>query len=364
MAGRIAFKPSSNRSKVEPGTSRNRINEEVASKGFGKTNNRLSSPTLLAYPMDNASVMQGHYIIFQIHGITAGRLQKVEDKTGFKKRSFALRGSSKSVVTQIALYMPPSVSVKYKSDYEDMAIGSTAESGFNTIGDITASEGFIDTAIAAGKGAVKTGVEFGKNLSAATVGGLLNELGPGAKQAGFLAAGKIVTDKMEMIFKGVSRRQFQFEFAFIPKSHQEAKQVDAIINAFKIAMLPKYTDSFGLAAGTFLGVSNSGLVGAGDSLVSSVSFDGGAGRTLTIPTTMDIKYYYQDTDGQPKENLYLNKISTCYLADLDVKYGGERFTAYEPTVGDDKGAPPQNSSISMTFDEIEIITQEAARKGY
>jgi hypothetical protein len=364
MAGRIAFKPSSNRSKVEPGTSRNRINEEVASKGFGKTNNRLSSPTLLAYPMDNASVMQGHYIIFQIHGITAGRLQKVEDKTGFKKRSFALRGSSKSVVTQIALYMPPSVSVKYKSDYEDMAIGSTAESGFNTIGDITASEGFLDTLGAGLKGAGKTGVEFGKNLSAATVGGLLNELGPGAKQAGFLAAGKIVTDKMEMIFKGVSRRQFQFEFAFIPKSHQEAKQVDAIINAFKIAMLPKYTDSFGLAAGTFLGVSNSGLVGAGDSLVSSVSFDGGAGRTLTIPTTMDIKYYYQDTDGQPKENLYLNKISTCYLADLDVKYGGERFTAYEPTVGDDKGAPPQNSSISMTFDEIEIITQEAARKGY
>ena len=360
MAGRIAFKPSSNRSKVEPGTSRNKINEEVASKAFVKTNNRLSPPTLLAYPMDNASVMQGHYIIFQIHGITAGRLQKVEDKTGFKKRSFALRGSSKSVVTQIALYMPPSVSVKYKSDYEDMAIGSTAESGFNTIGDITASEGFIDTAMAAGKGAVKTGVEFGKNLSAATVGGLLNTLGPGAKQAGFLAAGKIVTDKMEMIFKGVSRRQFQFEFAFIPKSHQEAKQVDAIINAFKIAMLPKYTDSFGLVAGTFLGVSNSGLVGG---VGSSVSFDGGAGRTLTIPTTMDIKYYYQDTDGQPKENLYLNKISTCYLSNLDVKYGGDRFTAYEPTEGD-KGAPPQNSSISMTFDEIEIITQEAARVGY
>jgi hypothetical protein len=57
MAGRIAFKPSSNRSKVEPGTSRNKINEEVASKGFGKTNNRLSSPTLLAYPMDNARTL-------------------------------------------------------------------------------------------------------------------------------------------------------------------------------------------------------------------------------------------------------------------------------------------------------------------
>ena len=348
MAGRIAFKPSSNRSKVEPGTSRNRINEEVASKGFGKTNNRLSSPTLLAYPMDNASVMQGHYIIFQIHGITAGRLQKVEDKTGFKKRSFALKGSSKSVVTQIALYMPPSVSVKYAPNYEDVAIGSTAEAAFNAIGDVNAAEGVFSTLGAGIKGATNVGVEGVKKATSGVVGGVLNALGPGAKELGFLASGKIVTDKMEMVFKGVSRRQFQFEFAFIPKSHQESKQVDAIINAFKIAMLPKYTDSFGLAAGTFLGVD---------------SGTGGEGRTLTIPTTMDIKYYYQDTDGQPKENLYLNKISTCYLSNLDVKYGGDRFTAYEPTEGD-KGAPPQNSSISMTFDEIEIITQEAARKGY
>jgi hypothetical protein len=348
MAGRIAFKPSSNRSKVEPGTSRNRINEEVASKGFGKTNNRLSSPTLLAYPMDNASVMQGHYIIFQIHGITAGRLQKVEDKTGFKKRSFALKGSSKSVVTQIALYMPPSVSVKYAPNYEDVAIGSTAEAAFNAIGDVNAAEGVFSTLGAGIKGAANVGAEGVKKAASGVVGGVLNALGPGAKELGFLASGKIVTDKMEMVFKGVSRRQFQFEFAFIPKSHQESKQVDAIINAFKIAMLPKYTDSFGVAAGTFLGVD---------------SGTGGEGRTLTIPTTMDIKYYYQDTDGQPKENLYLNKISTCYLSNLDVKYGGDRFTAYEPTEGD-KGAPPQNSSISMTFDEIEIITQEAARVGY
>jgi hypothetical protein len=348
MAGRIAFKPSSNRSKVEPGTSRNKINEEVASKGFGKTNNRLSSPTLLAYPMDNASVMQGHYIIFQIHGITAGRLQKVEDKTGFKKRSFALKGSSKSVVTQIALYMPPSVSVKYAPNYEDVAIGSTAEAAFNAIGDVNAAEGVFSTLGAGIKGATNVGVEGVKKTASGVVGGVLNALGPGAKELGFLASGKIVTDKMEMVFKGVSRRQFQFEFAFIPKSHQESKQVDAIINAFKIAMLPKYTDSFGVAAGTFLGVD---------------SGTGGEGRTLTIPTTMDIKYYYQDTDGQPKENLYLNKISTCYLSNLDVKYGGDRFTAYEPTEGD-KGAPPQNSSISMTFDEIEIITQEAARVGY
>ena len=49
------------------------------------------------------------------------------------------------------------------------------------------------------------------------------------------------------------------------------------------------------------------------------------------------------------------------MTDMDVKYGGERFTAYTPN---DKGAPPQNTTLSLTFEEIEMITQEAARVGY
>ena len=76
---------------------------------------------------------------------------------------------------------------------------------------------------------------------------------------------------------------------------------------------------------------------------------------------MDIKYFMQKRDGTAKENGYLNKISTCYLKDLDIQYGGDRYTAYEE---DARGASPQSTSITMLFNEIEIITKEAALQGY
>ena len=76
---------------------------------------------------------------------------------------------------------------------------------------------------------------------------------------------------------------------------------------------------------------------------------------------MDIKYFYRSSADEAKENTYLNKISTCYLTDMDVKYGGERFTAYTPN---ELGAPPQNTTLTLSFDEIEMITQEAVRAGY
>jgi hypothetical protein len=304
---------------------------------------------MLAYPMDTADFAQGHYVIFQLHSLTNGKLVK-QDSPGGRNRSFALKGSSKKVGTQIALYMPPQVSVSYKSKYADTAISSTAEDLGNIAGKVAGGQ-----FASAGKDAIKgAGAAVVKGVGAA-VGAGVNAAAQGLKELAFVQSGKIVTDKMELVFEGVDRRSFQFEFTFIPKSTEEANQVFMIVNAFKIAMLPKYTDSFG-AGFSALGIGGT-TPGAGAGGVG----DAGRDRTLTIPTTMDIKYYMQQRDGTAKENGYLNKISTCYLSSLDVKYGGDRYTAYEE---DFRGASPQSTSISMQFNEIEIITKEAALQGY
>ena len=145
-----------------------------------------------------------------------------------------------------------------------------------------------------------------------------------------------MTDKMEFFFKGVGRRNFSYSFTFLPTNPEESKSVAAIINEFKLAMLPEYTSGI--------------LVGEGKS-----------DRTLTIPDMFDIKYMYLDDMGSPKQNKYLNKISTCYLTDMQIKYGSDRYTAYRP---DDRGAPPQNTNVTLQFTEVEIITKESAKKGY
>ena len=235
---------------------------------------KAQSTKLLAYPIDGAAVAQGHYIIFQIHSTQAGKLAK---SSGLQSRTFTLQGQSKRVGTQIALYMPPSVSVTYKADYEDVEIGILAERGGKVINAFGANKEYFGAgdAMAAGarggaEGLIKMGI------------GAADTLAPGAKALTAIKSGRITSSKMELLFKGVARRQYQYDFMFIPKSQQESIQVDQIVSSFKNAMLPTYVSSL---QGT------------------------DSDKTISIPTTMDIKYFYQEADGIIAENLYLNKIS-------------------------------------------------------
>ena len=50
---------------------------------------------------------------------------------------------------------------------------------------------------------------------------------------------------------------------------------------------------------------------------------------------------------------------------MDVSYGADRFTAYEPTQGrQGSGPPPQKTKISLSFSEMEIITKDRITEGY
>ena len=150
---------------------------------------------------------------------------------------------------------------------------------------------------------------------------------------------------MEVMFKGVGRRTFSYTFAFIPKSENESQMVDKIVYQLKRAMLPSYVK------GGFGGITDED-------------------RTLKIPNTMDIEYFYAPPNSNSTQrNNYLNKIATCYLTDMSVSYGGDRYKAYRPSetirgAGDGEGTPPQRTSVTLNFTEIEIITQEDVDLGY
>ena len=306
---------------------------------------------ILQYPDDVGSAGQGHYIILKIHRKVQGKVKKVQAVSAaktrgksFTARTLALKGSHLATKVQISLYMPPSVEVSYKSDYADTEISALAGAG----------AGVIEAALK-GKGAGGKMIDIGKSLGrgAAEVGTAaailtMDTAAPGASAIGQIAAGKIQSSKMELLFKGVGRRSFNYTFAFIPKSAKESKSVDEIIYELKKAMLPEYTNGAFGALTKALGIKAGGT----------------SDRTLTIPTTFGIEYYF--TDGGGKRNNFLNKISTCYLTDLQVKYGGDRYKAYSPsnTSRGESGAPPQRTEISLTFNEIEIITTEDIEKGF
>ena len=174
---------------------------------------------------------------------------------------------------------------------------------------------------------VKTlGADIDKKVLGATMS-VLDGIGiSGAREALEIASGEIFADRMELAFKGVDRRSFQYTFKMIPRNSREAEEIRKIVFAFKANMLPELTQ-------------------------------GKDRDTMTVPNTFNIQYMYRG-----KENDYVHRVSECFLENVQVSYGGDRYKTFEPHADD--GAPPVETSIVLAFKEIEIMTRERIFQGY
>ena len=353
----------------------------------GKTYGRSSKHKVnhFSYPSDvDSDPMQGHYIIFNISSLTAAILKaekqskkdlataakaaaakynietagtrfgseagqkdfvsknlfkflpKQKLQAGSTNRSFQVSSMPRvTLETSIALYMPPSVSVNYGVNYADEEIGALAEIGTGIMKAFTQGGGDTKTKLTKALNAM-TGAAAQEGLQSALLKGL-DAVAPGVQTMAQLETGKVITPRMELMFKGVGRRNFSFTFAFIPKSEKEAKIVENIIYTFKENMHPEYANAT-------------------------------TRKEMKIPNTFEISYMYQN-----KANDFLNKISTCFLTSMAVQYGGDRFTAYEPTESrlsggprgpHGSGAPPQKSQITLGFSELETLSKQHIKEGY
>ena len=319
----------------------------------------------IVYPEDLGSTGQGHYIQFFINeqehanvkfGGKVGKLQKVgtrvvkeatydefgEETTkevtedimakapvlnDFADKQPGNSGSTVSVkraptkrlASGICLYMPATVGVSQTADYSEPDIGGFAKilAGFS--GEFMKSGSFSDS-FGAIKGDLKTSLaEASKTV--------FDGIAPGAKAIAEIQSGKVFSNRMEMVFKGVPRRTFSFQFTMMPKSEAEAISIKEICQMFRFYMAP--------------------------------SFEGevNTSRTFIVPATFDIEY--RMIGGG--ENNFLNKISTSVLTSCEITYGGERTTFFRPTDG---GAPPVQTNITLNFKELEIITRERIGAGY
>ena len=247
--------------------------------------------------------------------------QKTENKNAGKGIFTLKRAPTKRLSTAIALYMPTTVDVTYNAGYEEKEIGRLAGAG------VAAFDAFKGGGINAAVDAVAKKLP---EMVDESIFDAVDGIAPGAKAIMFAKSGKVVSNRMELIFSGVGKRSFSYTFKFLPRSQKESKDVTSIVEKFKYHMLPK------------------------------VEGDPGSSRTFVTPDTFDIEYRWV---GNSNHNPYLNKISTCVLENMSVKYGGSvGYQAFEP---DEKGnTPPVETEISLQFKELEIITKARAEQGY
>ena len=267
----------------------------------------------LQYPMDVGNMSRSaHYVQFFMNEQTDA---KAYFSGGAVPNGEATKGSVPRAPTvktlgSITLYMPSQISVSQKANYGE------AEMGLLVAGALGAAKGM--------QGGLKNvdlgvlGETLKKELGNTATAALEGAGATGAKAAKAIMSGETTNNRTEMKFEGIDRRSFQFTFRLIPRSSEEAKQIQLIVQTFREHSMPSFT--------------------TGDSL----------GRTLKAPSTFDIQYH-------PAEHLHA--IGTSVLEAVDVKFGGDRPQFF----GDGQ---PSETELTMTFKELDIVTREKVAQGF
>lgn len=252
----------------------------------------------------------------------ANRVQSVESKGA--NRSILISDNHTKSKTTIALYMPASVNAKYGMQFNEEEIGVMSEAIRGVIKQIQAGAG-VGAAI---------GSQANNLGTAATQMGIkaLDSILPGAKDLIAIERGTIIAPRMEVMFKGINKRSFEFQFTMIPKNRAETYAIYDIVKEFKRAMTPSFRLN-------------------------------GSVRELSFPDQFQIAYMHIN-----KDNTFLNKIGRCYLESADVTYGGDNFITHEfeeqLTKGGPSGAPPSKIALSLSFKEIETMDRSRIEEGF
>jgi hypothetical protein len=206
--------------------------------------------------------------------------------------------------TAIALYIAERPQTTYKANYDNVVdLGTTGLIAKMLSGDKSMADNAknYSSYIGAKLGSTVTQAVSGANDGISAI--MKSRLNP-FKQAYF--------DHMEF-------RQFQFRYAFMPRTPNEATAVKQIIDLFKFHMHPE------LAGGSAF---------------------------MIYPSEFDIVYYWGT-----EQNKYWHKISTCVLLQLSIDYGGDQYTSFY-------GGVPSEVYLTLTFKEIEALTKERIAQGY
>ena len=220
----------------------------------------------------------------------------------------------------IALYIPDSINVTYTNAYDS---------------DVSLSKS-LGTPYFLAQGAASL-IDAFKNQGDMTVAGMASTIAndPYARSALADVAGKLTgtelsrlavnqlgkaqNPQLQVLFRGVDFRQFQFDFVFTPYSEAESKTIKDIIKTFKMAAAPKITSN---------GVFSQGLF-------------------LEVPETFKLQFYYGN-----QINTNVPTIGECVITDINVDYSPNGWSTFND------GSPTQ---IKMTLKLQETVIVDKTR---
>ena len=316
------------------------------------------------YDYDTPNLSQAVGSLYQAYNASANQQTK-DGKTNYvdQVKSFVTNSSVRDAVSTIAtgaaakiqttkalayisLYMPDTLNTTYDSDYTTLSLTETMGLygiGGGLLADEKSRRNLNPTNLVQSRDVQAVG---------AALAGQIPGIGGGVTGLINRALKNVPNPQMQLIYKGISLREFQFEFIFTPVSSQEAQMVDQIIKKFTYFSLPEatpdqrylippqifkinfsYTGSSGLSAAV-TNVFNNTLTNVLGSQVSAALFGGNPTDEITNSTS--------------KAKLF--SIGDCVLTNINVDYAPNGWAAYND------GYPVQ-TRLTLQFQEMEIQTK-------
>lgn len=227
----------------------------------------------------------------------------------------------KRVPMAIALYMPPMIATTYAAEWgqgQMNATGGVVKAMSDGFSMTSIKQALSEIGIGILGGAVQDGADFVKSYSGADINAL---------DGISLATRAAINPHIEMLFRKIGFRTFQFDFKFTPRSEKEALLAHNIIKAFAFYGAPEIRESKDAA------------------------------KYYIFPAEFDIEFW---SNGKPND--FLNKISTCALTSCTVNYTGSGgWSAFQ---ADKMNGVPVECNLTLQFQELEIITKKRILQGY
>ena len=237
----------------------------------------------------------------------------------------SVRKTTRRIKDSIALYLPANVADNTSARYEDTPTGilGVGLTDVIALGKEFNEKDFEATGKIAGKAFKEFSQEVLKNIGGAFIEALTGN--EGAIPLANKVFGRADNPFVEVFFKDMAVRTFQYNFNFAPRNEEETMEIQQIIQLFRFHMAPELQER------------NS--------------------RYLTLPSEFDIHYMYKAADGNSYENDYYNRIGTCVLENVATNYTPNGVKSF----GD--GAPTQ-ITMSLSFRETEVLTKAKINQGY
>ena len=152
---------------------------------------------------------------------------------------------------------------------------------------------------------------------------VLSDWAPSSMNALQAAFGTRINPRTEVFFDTVAYREFQMEFALIPRNHDEAKSIDSIIEFFHFYMLPKYH----LATTDFL---------------------------IGYPYEFNVGIY-QGTDASTSKIRSIGQIGRSVITGVTVDHAAGGKTAFVQNAGNPADIYPAATNLTLAFQEVRLL---------